>query len=185
MTTMTLAKSVHEIFNQQLICPRWESEFRSIYLFITANILKNSSRSSPSQINFCLIVPSPSIPDPSLGWTYWPILVIPVPLACKSLVISRWKSQNIPLSRIITSDVQKLQINWSDFLSHSNRGGHFYRCLGLARDIWEHGNEFLLSQSDKSLLCLFTQFEENNCISIYKLSDNTTHAKKSKQEFSV
>ena len=32
---------------------------------------------------------------------------------------------------------------------------------------------------------LFTEIEENNCISIYKLGDNTTRSKKSKQEYSV
>ena len=114
---------------------------------------KTAAEVLPRKLTFVRLSLLP--PNPSLGWTYWPILVIPVPLASKFLVISRWKSQNIPLSRTVTSDVQKLQINWSDFLSHSKRGGHFYRCLGLARDIWEHGNEFLLSQSDKSLLCWY------------------------------
>ena len=105
-------------YNQQLILPRRDFKFRSIYLLIIANILKNSGRSSVLPRTFLFDRPFwifsklGSKPDQSLGWKHWAILVIPVPLVCESFVVSRSKSQNILQSWIVTYDVHELRLKW-------------------------------------------------------------------------
>ena len=87
------------------------------------------------------------------------ILVVPVPLVCKSSVVSRTKSQTILLSWTVTSDVvtlYKLRIKWV-WLSRSPSKSwrpFFTAVLGLARDFWEHGKR-IYSQANqtKNPLC--------------------------------